>query len=104
MAGKGKGNRTAGAVFSPMPPRVKEMARLVARVHAIDFGTACFIVLKIWNEATRCLFEVMGRNGAGAWQRLPFKEKAAICSVVVKNLLDGRKVTAFIEDRRKGIV
>ncbi|MBI5560563.1 MAG: hypothetical protein HY883_04755 [Deltaproteobacteria bacterium] len=84
--------------------KTKEAAERLSRAHGVDSGTAYLVTRMLWLEARRSIIGIMGRGGEDGWQRMSLKEKTAICSVVVKNLLDKRKVAAFVNGRSKGIV
>lgn len=80
--------------------KAAETARAVCRRHDIDFPAAIKMTESIWAEARRA---VLGIIGKGDWHKLSFGEKSEVCQVVVKGLLDKRRLAGFLSGDRKSI-
>lgn len=84
--------------------KAAETARAIVNSHGIDLPTALNITRSIWQEAQRCILKAIDAYGADRWQMLSASEKAAVCTVVVKGLLDRERVLSFMASSRKSIV
>ncbi|MBI5599197.1 MAG: hypothetical protein HY890_05600 [Deltaproteobacteria bacterium] len=93
----GRGNKYLAA-------KANETAAAIARAYGMDFQTARLIALKLWLEARWGILKIIGRYGAENWQRLPLKDKAGVCSAVIKALLDKKRLAAFMDGGRRHIV
>ena len=54
--------------------------------------------------ARRGISKIASSIGEKNWLNLPFKEKAAICTVVVRSLLDRKRLMGFISGERTHLV
>ncbi|MEE9615270.1 MAG: hypothetical protein V3W31_10050 [Thermodesulfobacteriota bacterium] len=84
--------------------KANETAEAICKKHNIKFPAALLMTRGIWEEARRCIMKTIGSYGAENWQKLPLKEKAEVCSLVVRGLLDKRKLSGFMAGDRKSIV
>lgn len=76
----------------------------LARVYKIDMKTAYFIAFNLLYEARQSIMKIVGEYGAENWKKMTISERAAVCTEVVRGLLDKEKVEAFINGRRKSLV
>jgi len=81
----------------------KRNAKDLARCYKVDIKTAFYITFRLLYEARRCIMEIVGDYGAENWQKMSLSEKSAVCSEVVKGLLDKEKVSGFIDGSNKGL-
>ncbi|HHL39617.1 MAG TPA: hypothetical protein ENJ37_03855 [Deltaproteobacteria bacterium] len=86
-------------------PTVEDRARAAAdelvRLHAIDRTTALHMTTTLWNEVRRRIVAVADGTD---WRRLSFEDKAMVCTAVVRALLDGKRLGAFLAGERKTLV
>jgi hypothetical protein len=80
--------------------KAAETARAVCRRHDIDFPAAIRITESIWAEARSAVLRIIGKED---WQKLSFSEKSAVCQIVVKGLLDKRRLAGFLSGVTKSI-
>jgi len=87
---------------------IKTKAKLAAaglvRKHGLDFAAAYSISQRLWREARKSILKIIGTYGTDRWQKLSLRDKAEVCSIVVRGLLDKKKVLDFMEGKRKGIL
>ena len=84
--------------------KARETARELVKAHNMDYATAYFISFRLWQEARRGISKIASSIGEKNWLNLPFKEKAAICTVVVRSLLDRKRLMGFISGERTHLV
>ena len=72
-----------------------ETARTLSLMHGVDFATALKITESVWNEARR---SIEGLVDKGAWQRMSLDDKSAVCQVVIRKLLDKRRLLSAISE------
>lgn len=84
--------------------KARETAMELVKAHNMDYATAYFISLRLWQEARRGISRIASSVGEKNWLNLPFKEKAAICTVVVRSLLDRKRLMGFISGERSRLV
>lgn len=84
--------------------KARETAMELVKAHNMDYATAYFISFRLWQEARRGISKIASSIGEKNWLNLPFKEKAAICTVVVRSLLDRKRLMGFISGERNHLV
>lgn len=67
----------------------------------VDFMAALALVSGVWREARSCILSAIGRK---SWDGLTFREKASICSSVVKAITDKGGLRAFLQAGGKNAV
>ncbi|VAW37822.1 hypothetical protein MNBD_DELTA02-735 [hydrothermal vent metagenome] len=82
----------------------KRNAKDLARYYKLDIKTAFYITFRLLFEARRSIAAIVGDYGAENWRKMSVPEKSAVCSEVVKGLLDKDKIEAFIEGRSKSLL
>ncbi len=82
----------------------KRNAADLARCYKIDMKTALYITFRLLYEARRSIVAIVGDYGTENWQRMSITEKSAICTKVVKGLLDKEKIEAFINGKSKSLL
>ncbi len=82
----------------------KRNAADLARCYKIDMKTAFYITFRLLYEARRSITAIVGDYGMENWARMSVSEKSAVCTEVVKGLLDKEKIEAFIDGKSKGLL
>lgn len=80
-----------------------QTAESIVKSHNVDFPTALAVTTRIWEEARQSILRAVGPNGASAWQKLTLSDKAAVCSTVVRGLLDRERLCELLKGERKEI-
>ncbi len=55
-------------------------------------------------EARRSILRMLGKRGVESWKSLSFSDRALICTMVVRALLDKKRVTEFLSGERKRLL
>ncbi len=76
-------------------------AGALSRKCNVDFLTAHALVSGVWREARSCILSAIGRK---SWDGLTFREKAYVCSSVVKAITDKEGLRAFLKAGGKNAV
>jgi len=77
------------------------IAALLSRRRGVDFKRALQVTEKIWEEAGRSVERIVSKE---EWRKLSFKDKAHICALVVKALLDRKRLSEFVSNDRKRLI
>ncbi|GMR04642.1 MAG: hypothetical protein BMS9Abin23_0544 [Thermodesulfobacteriota bacterium] len=78
-----------------------ETARVICAKHNIDYQTALWITKAVWEEARRTIATLVGKQ---QWRQLSFSEKSHVCRVLVRGLLDRRKLSGFLSGETKRLI
>lgn len=84
--------------------KARETAAALVKARNMDYATAYFISLRLWHEASRAMAKIASSLGEARWRSLPFKEKAYIATMVVRSLLDRKRLMSFISGEKTSIV
>jgi hypothetical protein len=89
---------------SYLSKKAAETAETIVKSYDIDFPTALVITRNIWEEARRCILKIIGSYGVEGWQKLSLSDRAAVCSIVVRGLMDKGRLLSFMAGERRTIV
>ena len=84
--------------------KARETAMELVKAHNVDYATAYYISFRLWQEARRAMMKIASSLGEKNQRDIPFKEKAYICSAVVRSLLDRKRLMGFISGKRSRLV
>jgi hypothetical protein len=84
--------------------KAAETAKTIAQRHGIEYGVALKITLRLWAEARASIMRLIGDMGKENWDKLSAADKAAVCGVVVKELLNRKKLCGFLSGEKRGLV
>lgn len=87
-----------------MNDKLKANAEEIVKRHGVSFTDAYRVTEIIWSEARRSLLSVIGSYGDEGWQQLTFSERSQVCTEVVKQLLDKKKIEELIHGNRKTLM
>lgn len=82
---------------------IESKASVAARVlgsKGIDREEAQRLARALWREARSCILMTAGPQ----WHRMSAGDKAAVCGLVVKALLDKKRLGAFLSGERKSLL
>ncbi|MBI5233820.1 MAG: hypothetical protein HY880_05650 [Deltaproteobacteria bacterium] len=72
--------------------------------HGLDYSTAFCITDAIWQESRRSLKRLISAWGEDEWKRLGFTDKVEVCRILIRALLDKKRVASFLAGDRKTLV
>ena len=84
--------------------KARETAMELVKAHNVDYATAYYISFRLWQEARRAMMKIASSLGEKNQRDIPFKEKAYICSAVVRSLLDRKRLMGFISGEKTHLV
>lgn len=77
---------------------------VAASVKGVDPGLCYLFNRRLLEEARNSILKIIGKMGRTEWQRLSFSDRAAICTMVVRALLDKKRVCEFLSGQKKELL
>ena len=81
--------------------KASDNARSLTKNFSISRKTALEITTRLWAEARHI---ILSQVSAEEWSTLSAKDKSIICGMVVKALLDKKKLIGFLAGDRKHLI
>ncbi len=77
---------------------------VAASVRGVDPRLCYLFNRRLLEEARNSILKLVGKMGREGWQRLSFSDRAAICTMVVRALLDEKRVCQFLSGEKRGLL
>ncbi len=104
MMGFNSNNAAANTSADFIRKKSASQAQDLMRIHGLDRATAEAIMSRIWQQAWGDIFKLIGSYGKGSWQSLSFSDRSAVCTEIIRGLLDEKTLTGFFAGSKKSLI